>query len=302
MTGAYTDLSVYDYPRTACPLCAGESIRTKYTITRYSLPFNIDMCRRCGFMFMNPRFNDGVVSSFYNEDYYRGNAEYSYYDEREAEKFARHVWDKRIKVLNRYARGGNFLDIGAAFGGLMRAASRYFTPYGIELSPYAGTEARRRFGSAVHIGTLDNHPFSENFFSAITMIEVIEHLPDPKTAVRECYRLLKKGGVLALQTANMDGMQTKLLKDRYAYFMPGHLSYFTRKNCTSLLHDAGFSRVKVFLPVEFGLLPKLMKSRYTFTSWLHYLRWLKITRYHLLSKLHYGNFAATSSMVVYAIK
>ena len=105
-------------------------------------------------------------------------------------------------------------------------------------------------------------------FSVITMIELLEHVSDPVTAVSECFRLLKENGLLVIQTANMDALQAKCLKDKYAYFMPGHVSYFTKRNLVDLLKKTGFKKVKVFYPVEFGLIPKLLKSRYTLSSFV----------------------------------
>ena len=174
-------------------------------------------------MFMDPPFKDNIIQNFYSEHYYRGSADYSYYDEREAENYARHVWQARMKVIARNAPCGNFLDIGAAFGGLMKTAAAHFTPYGIEMSPYSGKHAQEIFGRNIHIGTLADHPFNETFFSAITMIEVIEHMKEPASVIKECYRLLKHKGLLVIQTANMQGFQAKSLKDKYEYFMPGHL-------------------------------------------------------------------------------
>ncbi len=300
--GDYSNRDIYTAASLSCPLCGNMEIAPLYTITRYDPPFKADRCAGCGFIFMNPRFTDPVVRGYYSEDYFRGNAEYSYYDERAAERFSRYVWDRRIAVMRKYISGGNLMDIGCSFGGFLNAAKPWFSPYGIELSEYAGLHARKLLGDTMHIGTIGDHPFPPGGFSAITMIEVLEHLPDPVGAIRECARLLGKGGLLVLQTADMDGMQARLLKDRYAYFMPGHLSYFTKRNLTALLRNEGFSRIIPYHPVEFGLLPKLLKSRSGFTSVLHYRRWLRIAFYHYLSKIRWGNFAATSSMVLYAIK
>jgi 2-polyprenyl-3-methyl-5-hydroxy-6-metoxy-1,4-benzoquinol methylase len=293
---------LFTRPLSACPLCGGGHIRPRYQITRYNPPFNVDRCGGCGFMFMNPRLMRAVSGEVYNEDYYRGKAEYSYFDERESEKYSRYVWDQRIKVIRRYADSGNFLDVGSSFGGFLKAASSYFRPHGIEISSYAGDYSKKSVAGPIHIGTLEDHPFTLNFFSVITMIELLEHLPDPFRALRECHRLLTDKGLLVIQTANMDGLQAKLRGDTYAYFMPGHLSYFSRSNLCALLSCIGFSKIKVFYPVEFGLIPKLKKSRQAFTSAWDYWRWLRIAAYHYIGMLHCGNFAATSSMVIYAIK
>ncbi len=253
-------------------------------------------------MFMNPTLDSDAIRNLYGEEYYTGKAEYSYYDERVAENFSAYVWNKRIEMLRRHVPGGNLLDVGSSFGGFLRAASRYYTPHGIEVSPYAGGYSRSVAGGVIHIGTLKDHPFANDYFSAITMIELIEHLPDPMSALEECYRLLRKGGLLMIQTANMDGLQAKIQGSGYAYFMPGHLSYFSRQNLVRALARTGFGKIKVFYPVEFGLLPKLKKSRYTFTSAWDYRRWLRISAYHFISKIHFQDFAATSSMVIYAFK
>ncbi len=285
-----------------CPLCGGSEIGTRYRITRYEPPFMIDCCADCGFLFRNPRPSSDEIMELYREGYYTGESDYSYLDERVSEKFARHVWEKRISILRRFAPPGSILDVGASFGGLLRTARPYFVPHGIELSSYSGKFARSEFGDAMHIGTLEDHPFPKNFFSAITMIELLEHIPDPVSALVECHDLLVSGGILVIQTANMAGLQARLLRDRYAYFMPGHLSYFSRRNLTEALFRCGFARVRSFHPVEFGLIPKLKKSRGNFRSLLDYRSWARIAAYHWLGKIHMGDFAMTSSMVLYAFK
>lgn len=296
------DNDIFESPASHCPLCTSEVIEHRYEIRTYTPPFNISRCARCGFMFMNPRFREGTINDMYGEDYYSGTSEYSYHDERDTEAYAMYVWEKRIECLHERVPAGNFLDVGSSFGGLMKAAARYYLPHGIELSPYAGGHSRKHFGDRVHIGTLDDHPFPERFFSVITMVELLEHLPDPVKALRECYRLLDNNGLLMIQTANMDGLQARLYGRDYAYFMPGHLSYFSRNNLVIALRGCGFDSISVFYPVEFGLLPKLKKSRGSFKSILDYRAWLRISAYHLASKIHLLDFALTSSMVIYAMK
>lgn len=293
---------LHEQPYTNCPLCNSNNKNIKYSITRYKSPFIIEECSECRFQFMNPPFTNDVIESFYSEDYYHGSAEYSYHDEREAEKYFNYVWDKRLKVIRSYVKSGNFLDVGCAFGGFLKAAAPWFTPHGIEISEYSASHARQAFGNHIHNGSLYDHPFNDGDFAAITMIEVLEHLSNPRQVLTECYKLLKNSGLLLLQTANMAGLQARMLGENYAYYMPGHLSYFTMKNLSSVLKEIGFSKIKVYRPVEFGLLPKLKKSRMNYKSILDYRKWFRITWYHYLSKLSIANISTTSSMVIYAIK
>ncbi|HPS57790.1 MAG TPA: class I SAM-dependent methyltransferase [Spirochaetota bacterium] len=285
-----------------CPLCESLNISHKYQIDSYELKFDTDACSDCGFIFMNPPLTGDTIRSFYTEQYYSGRADYSYIDERRIMKYAAYVWDKRVEVIHRYVKEGRFLDVGASFGGLMESAERFFTAYGIEISGYSASHAAEKFGGRIHHGTLEDHPYSANFFSAITMIELIEHLENPLKAIEECYSLLADNGLLVIQTANMDGQQAKSMAGRYEYFMPGHLSYFSMSNLSQALRKTGFSKVKIFYPVEFGLLPKLQKSRGSFTKISDYANWYRIAKYHMLGKIHWNDFALKSSMVIYAFK
>jgi SAM-dependent methyltransferase len=251
---------------------------------------------------MNPRFDDMTITEMYGRGYYEGSAAFAYNDERIKEKYADYVWCARLRTIRRFAPRGNLLDIGAAFGGFMHAAQRWFTPYGIELSEYSGKIAKERFGSHLHVGTLDNHPFPKEFFSVITMIECIEHLAEPLSALRECYKLLAPAGVLVIQTADCAAWQAIDAGSSYHYYLPGHLSCFTERSlCEALLH-AGFSSYKIFRPVDFGLLPKLRKMRGDFTSLKDYYRWITASLYHFKGFIRKKGKPLTSSMVVYAVK
>lgn len=290
----------HDPKRHACPLCGSTGIRFHHHISHDSHPFDVDRCSDCGFIFMNPPFKDEVIEQFYRREYYEGSAEYSYFDERGSEPYSRYVWNARLKTIRKYVPTGKLLDIGCAFGGFLSAASTWFEPYGIELSPYSAEHAQKRLQSPVHCGTIHDHPFKHGSFDVITMVEVIEHVKDPLPLVQECRNLLREGGLLLVQTSNMDGLQAKCAGKDYAYYLPGHLSYFSRSNLTGALMDSGFKGVRAFQPVDFGLMPKLKKSRMNFQSTMDYLQWFRIGWYHYRSKIHLGDFALTSSMVLYA--
>jgi len=296
---------MYKVKKEKCPLCGSAKLKKHFRIENYKEHFDTDRCNDCGFIFMNPVFDDKTLESFYSREYYEGEADYSYIDERQLGKFADYVYDARIRKIKSQVPevgSGNFLDVGCSFGGLLQSASKFFTPYGIELSKYSYDHASKKFPGNIHNGTIEDHPFEHDFFSVITMIELIEHLENPAYAIDESYRLLHKGGLLVVQTANMDGRQAKVEGPDYAYYMPGHLSYFSKENLVSRIKEAGFRSVKVFQPVDFGLIPKLRKSRGSFRTLKNYMAWYRISKYHLLSKIHWGNFAMTSSMVVYAVK
>jgi len=261
---------------------------------------------------MNPRFSLSELMAFYDQGYYEGNNDYSYQDERKHWKGSQYVWKARIQTLLKHYREKpvtetislKLLDIGCSFGGLLYVAQQMgIDSYGLDVSDYAVEYARNLLGQhKIHHGVLDAARYPDDFFDFVTMIEVIEHLDDPAQVLKEIYRILRPGGIALIQTANMAGQQAIKAGANYHYYLPGHLFYFTADNLQEYARKIGFSHFHCFHGVEFGLLPKLKKIKHTFQTWKDYPKWISISLYHLKSKIHWNNFALTSSMVTYLFK
>ena len=295
-----------------CILCGSERAAPLWTISRFKRPFDVHRCPACGLIFMHPIPGAEELAGIYSEEYYTASAgekHYTYLDERKNPRGHRAVNRARLKRALREIRKTfpssdppNFLDVGCSFGALVQEANALgCRGCGIDISAYAAEHAQSegldvRRADPVNIPDFGVQPG----FHIVSMIEVIEHLPDPRAALAEIARVMAPEGLLILQTANMDGRQARKAGPEYHYYLPGHLYYFSRKTLTRLLEECGFEKIKAFSPCEFGLLPKLKKSRGTFESARGYLRWFAIAWYHAKSKFHWGNFALTSGMVLYA--
>ena len=240
--------------------------------------------------------------SLYGEDYYSGKSAYAYEDERKTERFHAHVWDARLTTISRYVSSGRFLDIGCSFGGFLNRARHYgFEPSGVEISPYSASVTRKR-GIPVFEGDFLDAHFSDAHFSVVTLIEVIEHLADPRRVFSELFRIIRPGGMVVIQTANFDGWQARNAGAGYHYYLPGHLFYYSYSNLATALKAQGFTRIIPYFGVDFPLLAKLRKSRANFHSLLDYAAWFRIAWYHAKSRFWKKGHPLTSSMVVYAIK
>lgn len=293
------DLSRREIIYSECPLdgdCAWEPLYTS-SFGGFQLPIRI--CKTCGLQAQFPR---PEPESLYTEEYYTGKQDFSYRDERDTEKFDRYVWFARLRNIMKFKSSGNFLDIGCSFGGFLECArEKGFVPYGVEISPFAAGKAEAR-GFKVWQGQFLDADLPENFFDVITLVEVIEHLEDPKRVFDKLTRILRPGGLLLLQTANFEGWQAVEAGSSYHYYLPGHVYYYSSGLLRKILANRGFEKQITYLGVDFPLYAKFLKSRGTFKGWKDYLKWFRIAIYHFKSKLSRKGRPLTSSMVLYSLK
>ena len=78
-----------------------------------------------------------------------------------------------------------------------------FAPHGCDLAEPAVELARHVAGAGnVHVGTLDSLSYAPATFDALVALEVLEHLPNPRTFLERAAALLRPGGRLLLTTPN----------------------------------------------------------------------------------------------------
>ena len=112
-----------------------------------------------------------------------------------------HWADKRRwrQLLKKYD-GGEVLDIGALDSDVpnLMDTSLYT---GIDLAQRAMEEMKERYPQGTFlVRDLYDTKFSNEEFSYVLLAEVLEHLEFPDRAVREAFRVLRVGGILAIST------------------------------------------------------------------------------------------------------
>lgn len=119
---------------------------------------------------------------------------------------------KKCAAIMGRLRPGRLLDIGCAQGDW----ADYWQQRGWEASGTDINETALAAAQAKHIQAVRcdlNHeplPFSENDFDLIFAGEVLEHLVDTETFLKEIYRCLKPGGHLLLTTPNLASFENRV--------------------------------------------------------------------------------------------
>src|SRR5579875_2461541 len=110
----------------------------------------------------------------------------------------REVIDQELARLG-LSRDARALDAGCGSGRTLEELARYCsTVAGLELNPEAAEVARERGNFDVHIGRVEELPWSSQTFDLITCLDVVEHTPDDTVALRELRRVSRPGAWLLL--------------------------------------------------------------------------------------------------------
>lgn len=144
-------------------------------------------------------------------------------------------------------QGGHLLEVGCGSGATLQSiATKGWQVTGVDLDEAAVKNARSK-GLEVHQGSLCAQNFMANSFDAIVMSHLIEHVPNPTELLNECYKLLKKDGVLIALTPNAGSDLHKYYgRNWIGLDAPRHLQIFTLKSLANIATKTNYSSVKVF--------------------------------------------------------
>jgi len=233
-------------------------------------------CNSCGLIFVSPMPEE--TATFYNEVYFAGGGEccgYINYD-RDKEPMRRSFESYLDHMESALGRKGRLLDVGCATGYFIDIArSRGWEVEGIDISEHAIEKGRAK-GLTVQAGTLDNINFPEKSFDAITLLDVVEHLRDPKSSIIEARRLLTEGGIVVVATPDAGSLVARTLKSNWHLVVPPeHLVFFNRENLGNLLIQTGFSPVLVTNIGKHFTIPYIFRMLFS---------WQKLSLWNVLAR------------------
>jgi SAM-dependent methyltransferase len=146
------------------------------------------------------------------------------------------------------------LDLGAHVGRLLALArDAGWEAEGIELNPRTSAYALRTTGLPVHRADLRDLSEAGRRWDAVTLVDVLEHIPDPVGALEAVRGVLAPDGVIAVKVPHGPN---QLRKERlrgvlFRGYRPTvadnlvHVSHFTPSTLRAALERAGFDAVEV---------------------------------------------------------
>jgi SAM-dependent methyltransferase len=244
-----TRLRIYAGEVARCELC------DHFPLAEFVVPGSTVLwrCDGCGLYQKGPL----VDSTAYAEDYHSG-----YERHRRKKLRTATVRLNRIAALVE-AESPRLLDVGSSVGSVLEAAlERGWEAVGTDVSASAVRFCRER-NLPCRLFDGVTLPFDDGSFDVLTSWHVIEHVADVRRALAEWFRVLRPGGVMALETPDAASPIVRFRGSRYRKFWaPEHTYTFTPPTLAAFIAESGF---KIMRRPAFGRLGELSVGMAAYT-------------------------------------
>jgi len=230
-----------------CDLCGADAPVVLFTREdRYTgQDFQFVTCSQCGLIYLRSRPTQDELAQYYPSDY----EAYYLIDKSKTDSSQWHMrraLNLQLRFVEKHTPfKGKLLDVGCATGNFMKIAhDSGWQVQGIEPLEKAAKIAREHYHLDVIASTLDAAPLEGESFDVITMWDVLEHLPNPKSTLYKCQEFLKPGGLLVFSIPNLKSFDRYLFgKNWIGWDAPRHFNLFTESTLDQLLEITGFEPV-----------------------------------------------------------
>lgn len=242
-----------------CPLCGSE----RQTRLASGYDYELRTCRNewtfvrcasesCGHVWLNPRPAVSTLSVIYPPHYY------AYHYEETVPSMAlriKNALDRRKFASITRALGrqlSSFVDVGCGDGRYLRFARmngvKNDRNFGLELDQRTVDRLQAQGFVGLNRRVEDCREIADGTIDIATMFHVIEHVEDPAMVVRRMAGWLSPGGVLAVETPNIESLDARLFGRTFwgGYHIPRHWNMFSRRTLCQLMERAGLEIVGVY--------------------------------------------------------
>jgi 2-polyprenyl-3-methyl-5-hydroxy-6-metoxy-1,4-benzoquinol methylase len=233
--------------QSVCGYCKGIESEVQYkTFDIFDNHFTINKCKSCNAYFLAPRPTPEQIAQAYDS---------SYYGEKE-EKFSSPLVEKtldyfrsgRARNVSKFLNtGAKVLDVGCGNGRFLKYLLKFgsFELYGTEMEGNSAKRASRVKEITLKTGTLNAGDFPDNFFDAVSLFHVFEHLAEPKETLETISKIVKPGGIAVFSFPNIASFQARFFKGKWLHLdPPRHLFFFDPKDFIKIMESKGFKTVK----------------------------------------------------------
>lgn len=239
-----------------CPVC-GAGFKRWRSKQVGQQRFDMDVCNRCGYCFVNPR-----PSLPYLMDYYSTFGHGDSGSPKQSPTLASVIEQERIfpnstvdanRLLDTIASltaqvsNKRLLDVGCGYGFFSsEAIRRGFDVQALELATNERRIAQEMTGLDPIASSFEEYQCPAGSLGVVLMSQILEHAFDVNLWIEKSHRYLCTDGILAIALPNYGSLFRKVLQQRDPFVCPPtHLNFFNPKSLSKLLEKHGFKVERV---------------------------------------------------------
>jgi 2-polyprenyl-3-methyl-5-hydroxy-6-metoxy-1,4-benzoquinol methylase len=232
----------------SCNLCGSEDASPHFQLPDWQLggieiQSHLVCCNVCGLIYQNPQLTWAELLKSYPPEYECFPTIEKQKRKSGLLKFLEYYGiKKRWKAILKRKSNGKLLDLGCATGIFLKGMdhSPQWELYGLEINEYAAAIAKRNVSANIFHGSLDDACYPTSYFDAITLWDVLEHVHDPFSMLKEIQRILKPTGIFVLRVPNYNSWEACLFSRYWAgYEPPRHLFVFGKRQIMKMCAKNG---------------------------------------------------------------
>jgi SAM-dependent methyltransferase len=216
----------------SCPLCHHNDFRLNGWVAQGSSYYE---CQRCGFIFL-PRPITYSAGDVYNADYARLRGHDLIDSVIHKSKLKTAQW--YLNKISKYTSVKTMLDVGCSTGAnVAKAVELGWQASGMDINEAALKTAQSYISNAKFYKSLAD---IEQTFSLITLFDVIEHIEDLDSFIKQIKQRLGPQGILFILTPDGQSLSARVLKNQWPHLFNEHISLFSKSNLTNFLEHYQF--------------------------------------------------------------
>lgn len=152
-----------------------------------------------------------------------------------------------LKKLGNYrVKKGRLLEIGCGSGFFLEEAKRQgYEVYGVEPGEKSVEKAKKDIRKNIIVDIFKPSQFKKNFFDVICCLQTFDHIPDPNGLLAECYKILKKGGLMLFFNHDIGAWQNRIMGEKSPIIDIEHTYLFDKKTMRKIFEKHHFKVLEV---------------------------------------------------------
>ncbi len=206
--------------------------------------FKYRKCRFCNLIYVSPILRESNLINLYKNSSY-SNSWGKILSNKIEIKFNQKKFDNLLKDIKKITKNkGKVLDIGCAVGQFLDTLKKDgWDTYGIELNDQERKIAQKK-KHQIYDQKIEENYLPRKNFDLVSILEVLEHVYNPKQVIKSIYKILKKNGLLVVIVPNADSLAANIMQSRCNMFLGmSHITMFDSKTLKNLIEKFSFKQI-----------------------------------------------------------